>query len=472
MKSVSRKILDKPDAADGAPLPPSDVHSEQAVIGSILLDNDQFEKVSSMLRPEDFYVPAHQIIYGAIASLIASRNAADIVTVSKWLLDAKKLEDIGGHGYIAALCAETPHAVHVESYGRVVRDEAILRNLAKCAQEIQRNVYNREGLSAVEILSNAQQRIFELSKVHSKSAGLVHVGKSAAEALEQIAKVHEMGPDSLVGVPTGFTDLDDITSGLQRSNLIIIAGRPSMGKTTLAMNIAEFAAVKEKMTVAFFSLEMSDVELTMRMLSSLSSIDSKRIRDGNLGESKRETMENWEQLTAAVQMLEEAPVYIDSTTDISPVEIVARSRRLKHEVGLDMVIIDYLQMLQVHDMDSNRATELANITRSLKNLARELDVPVIALSQLNRNVETRPNKRPMLADLRESGAIEQDADVILFIYREEAYDPQTEDYGTAEINVAKHRNGETRKFKLTFLSQYTRFNDHANEDQVWKGAQS
>ncbi len=468
MESVGRNAPTTPAVEDGAPIPPSDLHSEQAVLGSILLDNEQYERVAAMLRPEDFYVPAHQEIYSAIQSLIQNRSAADIVTVSKWLSDTNKLEEIGS-SYLVALCTETPHAVHVESYGQVVRNESILRKLAKCARQIQRNVYNHGEKEAKEVLSDAQQLLFDLGKEQSENIGLVHVGSSAADALDQIAKMHKAGADGLVGVPTGFTDLDEITSGFQKSNLIIIAGRPSMGKTTLALNIAEFVAVKEKMTVAIFSLEMSSMELTMRMLSSLSSIDSKRIREGNLGDNKREKMENWEQLTGAVQMLSDAPIYIDATPDVSPFEIIARSRRLKHEIGLDLVIVDYLQMLQEKDVESNRATELANITRNLKNLARELDVPVIALSQLNRNVENRPNKRPMLADLRESGAIEQDADVILFIYREEAYDAETESYGTAEINVAKHRNGETRKFNLTFLNQYTRFADHIDQDRIWSG---
>ncbi len=460
MEAVGRNLPNEID--DGGFAPPSDRHSEQAVLGSILLDNSQYDRIAGVVCPADFYDPSHREIYSAIQSLVEDQDLVDIVTVANWLANVDKLEEVGGREYLFTLSAETPHYMHIESYAKVVRSHALLRNLAKSAQDIQRLVYNRGDKEAEEILSTAQQKLSLLSSSHGSSDGLLHIKDTTAEVLEHISLVYKEGRDSLAGLKTGFRDLDDITSGFQRSNLIIIAGRPGMGKTTLATNIAEYVAVNDKKTVAVFSLEMSTRELTTRLLSSLSSIDSKKIRDVEFG-NKAEAKHVWDKLSNAANMLETAPIYIDASTDVTPIEILTRSRKLHREHNLDLVVVDYLQLLQVKDAEENRSTELANITRSLKNLARELDIPVIALSQLNRNVENRPNKRPVLADLRDSGAIEQDADVILFIYRDEIYNEDTDDYGIAEINVAKHRNGETNKFKLTFFNQFTRFNDFIDD---------
>ena len=443
------------------PIPPHQIPAEQAVLGAIMMDNEQFEKVSGLLSVEDFYHQNHRLIYDAMLNLFSERQNVDLTTLPYKLERMGELENVGGVPYLASIQLETPHAVNTESYAKIVVDCSLLRRLLKSSQRIQQMVYNRDDTAVEKVLSDAQQLVYELGREFDRGDGLTHVKESANSAFTRIEELYnDPTLSSITGISSGFIDLDKLTSGFQRSDLVIIAGRPSMGKTALAMNVAEHAAIVDKMKVAVFSLEMPAIQLTMRSLSSLSSINSKLIREGKLGDG-REGEQNWEQLSNALNILNDTPIYIDATPGISPLEISARSRRMKREIGLDLIIVDYLQLLQMKDNESNRATELSNITRELKFLAKELEVPVIALSQLNRGVEQRPNKRPLMSDLRESGAIEQDADLIIFIYRDEVYKKDTEDYGLAEIIVAKHRNGDIGDVTLRFMREFTRFDNYS-----------
>lgn len=449
--------------------PPQQVDAERAVLGAVLINHEQLENVIGLLAAEDFYHHRHRLIYRSMIDLHRKHTKIDLLTMNDWLKRDGSLEEVGGTNYLAQIANETPNSINADSYAQIVRDCAILRNLLKRAEEIQRTVYERENESVDDILSRSQKMIFDLGKQFDNNADLLHIKDAADEAFKRILELYE-NPDKsgITGVPTGFTDLDDLTGGFQRSDLIIIAGRPSMGKTALAMNVAENAALEEKMKVAVFSLEMPAVQLSMRSLSSLSGVDAAKIRKAEFG-SGREEEQNWERLELAVKLLKDAHIYIDATPNVSPLQISAISRRMYRETGLDLIIVDYLQLLQMKDEQSNRATELANITRELKFLAKELDVPVIALSQLNREVESRPNKRPIMADLRESGAIEQDADVIIFIYRDEVYKADTKDYGTAEIIVSKHRNGDTGTIKLCFMKECTHFDNLSESNIVESG---
>lgn len=449
--------------------PPQQIDAERSVLGAILISGDQFEKVIGLLAADDFYQNRHRLIFRSMFSLYEQRVKIDLLTMKDLLERTGDLEEIGGINYLAEIADETPHSINAESYAQIVRDCAVLRQLLKSSEDIQRTVYERESEPVDEIMSKIQQMIFNLGKKYDKNAALLHIKDTAMLAFQQIEELYN-NPDksSITGVPSGFVDLDDLTAGFQRSDLVIIAGRPSMGKTALAMNIAENAAIQEKLKVAVFSLEMPAIHLSMRSLSSLSGVDAANIRKGELGDG-RKGEESWERLSHALNLLNDAQIYIDATPGISPLQISAISRRMYQETGLDLIVVDYLQLLQMKDNQSNRATELANITRELKFLAKELDVPIIALSQLNREVESRPNKRPIMADLRESGAIEQDADVIIFIYRDEVYKSDTKDYGTAEIIVAKHRNGDTGTIKLCFMKECTRFENLSDSNLAESG---
>ena len=448
------------------PIPPHQIDAERSVLGALLISNDQFEKVIELLAVDDFYQHKNRVIFESMSNLYRQREKVDLITMKDFLERTGELENIGGINYLAQIAHETPHSINADSYARIIRDCSILRQLLKSSQMIQNIVYSREDAPVDDIMSRVQHMIFELGKQHDKNAALIHIKDPANDAFRRIESLYnDPNQSNITGIPTGFADLDDMTSGFQRSDLVIIAGRPSMGKTALAMNIAEFAAIEEKLKVAIFSLEMPAIQLSMRSLSSLSSVNSNQIRKGALGEG-HEGMANWERLSHALNLLSEAPIYIDATPGISPLQISSISRRMKREQGLDLIVVDYLQLLQMKDDSSNRATELSNITRELKFLAKELDVPVIALSQLNREVEGRPNKRPLMSDLRESGAIEQDADLILFVYRDEMYTPDSKDYGTAEIIIAKHRNGDTGMVKLCFMKEFTRFENLADSSMM------
>ena len=442
----------------GPPTPPNNKYAEQALLGGILIDDSQFEKITGFLSPDDFFQQRHRLIFDAFKRLYSNSENFDVVTIRSSLEQSGHLEEAGGAEYLIELARETPYAGHTESYANLVYECAVLRRILKGAQQIQKLVFDAGDSPAEDILSKSQHLIYKIGENEKSIASLQHVKEPASEALTKIEELFQNpNKGNITGIASGFDRLDFITSGFQESDLIVIAGRPGMGKTALALNIAEHAAIKGKCRVAIFSMEMSAIALATRSLSSLSAIDSKCIREGDFGEGDQADM-RWSRLANAYNMLNEAEIYIDDTSGISPIDISARARRMARETGgLDLVVVDYLQLLQMESKENNRVTEVANITRELKFLAKDLEIPVIVLSQLSRAVEGRTNKRPVMADLRESGAIEQDADLILFIYRDEVYNQDSKDTGLAEINVAKHRNGDLGTFKLAFVKDCTRF---------------
>lgn len=430
-------------------LPPHNLEAEQSVLGSLLIDRDAVIRVASFLKPEDFFRSAHATIFQAIVDLYNRREPPDFVTVVDELERRERLDEVGGVAYITELMNAVPTAVHVEYYGRIVERTATLRRLIDAGSEIVRIGYD-ESLDIDEALERAEQAIFDVSQRRS-----TRDFTSIAEVLEQYfdkldAIQHQRG--TVIGVPTGFADLDKLTGGLQRSDLIILAARPAVGKTSFQLGIAHNAAVQYGKTVAIFSLEMSAEQLVQRLLAMETGVDSHRLRLGLINDDE------WDQISRAFGRLAEAKIFIDDTPSINIMELRSKARRLMAEHGVDLIIVDYLQLAQGRRAE-NRVQEISDISRSLKGLARELNVPVLALSQLSRAVEARTDHRPMLSDLRESGSIEQDADIVMFIYREDVYDPDTEKKGIAEIIVAKHRNGPTDTISLRFFDRTARFAD-------------
>ncbi len=437
-------------------LPPQALEAEQSVLGGLLLDNRRWDEVTELIAADDFYSHTHREIFRAVVALCEENHPADVVTVAERLEQDGRLDAVGGLAYLGTLARNTPSAGNLTAYARIVRERAILRNLIGAANDIVERAYRPEGRSPGEILDHAEQVIFEISSRDSRRrTGFMPIKGLLTQAIDRIEELFQ-SDSPLTGVPTGFSRLDEMTSGLQPSDLIIIAGRPSMGKTSLAMNIAENAAVGSRLPVAVFSMEMPGQQLAMRMIASLGRINAHRIRTGKLSD------DDWARLTSAVGLLNEAPIFVDDTPAMTPLELRSRARRIHREHGLGLLVVDYLQLMQATESTENRATEISNITRSLKILAKELNVPLIAMSQLNRSLESRPNKRPVMSDLRESGAIEQDADVIVFIYRDEVYNEDSPDKGTAEIIVGKQRNGPIGTVRLTFLGEYTRFENYAS----------
>jgi replicative DNA helicase len=437
-------------------VPPQSVEAEQSVLGGLLLDNQSWDRIADIITADDFYRREHRLTFNAIAALCEENSPADVVTVSEWLERSGELEHAGGLAYLGSLANNTPSAANIVAYAAIVRENSVMRELVRAAGEISGAAYSPEGRSANELLDYAEKRIFDISEKGHRRGDFQPLNTLLSKAVDRIDTLFR-SKSSITGVATGYTDLDDMTSGLQPSDLVIIAGRPSMGKTSLAMNIAENAAVGHKIPVAVFSMEMPGTQLALRMMASLGRINAHRVRTGKLDD------DDWPRLTSAVSLLNEAPIFIDDSPGLTPMELRARARRLKRENGLGMIIVDYLQLMQSTERnEENRATEISNITRALKGLAKELDVPVIAMSQLNRGVESRTDKRPVMSDLRESGAIEQDADVILFIYRDEVYNKDSPVKGTAEIIIAKQRNGPIGEVRLTFLGEYTRFENYTS----------
>ena len=434
-------------------VPPQSIEAEQSVLGGLMLDNRCLDQIGDKLDPEDFYRKEHQLIFKAISDLTVESKPADVLTVSEYLQNTGELAQAGGLAYIGTLAKNTPSTANVTAYAEIVRERSVMRHLLSVAGDISRAVYEPEGRSTVELLDFAERNIFAISEMGSRSGGFQPLTKLLSVAVERIDKLYQ-SDSPISGLPTGFTDLDAMTSGLQDADLIIVAGRPSMGKTSLAMNIAENVAVGQQLPVAIFSMEMPGEQLAMRMLASMSRINTHKIRTGKLND------DDWPRVTSTISLLAQAPIFIDDTPGLTPMELRTRARRLKREHGLALVLVDYLQMMQSFEGSENRATEVSNITRALKNLSKELNVPLIVMSQLNRSLEQRPNKRPVMSDLRESGSIEQDADVILFIYRDEVYNEDSVDKGTAEIIISKHRNGPTGTVRLTFLGQYTKFENY------------
>ena len=432
-------------------LPPHSVEAEQSLLGGLMLDQRAWDQVADVIAAEDLYRADHRLIFTAVASLVERNQPPDAVTVSEHLQRLGQLESAGGLGYLARLVQDTPSAANIRAYARIVRDHAMLRKLIEIGGDIAASAHATEGLTAAEIVDRAEQRVFQIAEHgQRRGSGFISLKQILPKTIDRIDFLSHSTSD-ITGVPTGFVEMDKITSGLQRGELIIIAGRPSMGKTTLAINIAENAALGNKVPAAIFSMEMSAEQLSFRMLASIGRIAQTRLRTGKLLE------EDWPRVDSAVSMMSDAPIFIDDSGALTPTEVRARARRLKREHGLGLIVVDYLQLMQVSGTVENRATEISEISRSLKALAKELDVPVVALSQLNRSVEQRQDKRPVMSDLRESGAIEQDADVILFIYREEVYERETPRKGIADIIIAKQRNGPIGEFHLTFLGEFTRF---------------
>jgi replicative DNA helicase len=438
-------------------IPPHSIEAEQAVLGGAFLDKEAWDKVIERVREEDFYRKDHRTIFRAISQLSEEGEPYDIVTVAEWLENHQLLDEAGGMRNLAALAENTPSASNISAYADIVRKRSILRQLISATTDINDTVFNPQGRTSEQILEYAEQTVFEIAERENQGRKSYHDIKDYLKgALERIDELfHKDSP--ITGIATGYDDLDMKTAGFQRSDLIIVAGRPSMGKTAFAINIAENAAIKGKESVAIFSMEMPGEQLAMRMMSSLGRIDQHKIRTGKLDD------EDWPRLTSSVSILQESRMFIDDTPALTPSELRARCRRISREHGLDLVVVDYLQLMQVAGTSENRATEISEISRSLKAMAKELSVPVIALSQLNRSLEQRQDKRPVMSDLRESGAIEQDADVILFIYRDEVYDEESVDKGLAEIIIGKQRNGPIGKVKLAFRGQYTRFENYVED---------
>ena len=438
-------------------IPPHSIEAEQAVLGGAFLDKEAWDKVVERVREEDFYRKDHRIIFRAISALSEDGQPYDIVTVAEWLENHQLLDDAGGMRNLAALAENTPSASNINAYADIVRKRSILRQLISATADINDTVFNPQGRSSEQILEFAEQTVFEIAENENRGRkSYQEIKEFLKEALNRVDELfHKDSP--ITGIATGYEDLDIKTAGFQRSDLIIVAGRPSMGKTAFAVNIAENAAIKGQHSVAIFSMEMPGEQLAMRMMSSLGRIDQHKVRTGKLDD------DDWPRLTSAVGMLQETRMFIDDTPALTPAELRARCRRISREHGLDLVVVDYLQLMQVAGTNENRATEISEISRSLKAMAKELKVPVIALSQLNRSLESRTDRRPVMSDLRESGAIEQDADVILFIYRDEVYDEESNDKGIAEIIIGKQRNGPIGKVKLAFRGQYTRFENLADD---------
>jgi len=449
----------KPTAelVSGSPkLPPQALEAEQSLLGGLLLDNRRSDEVTDAVGASDFYSQNHRLIFKAVLALQANNHPADVVTVSEWLEQNNALEDAGGLAYIGTLANNTPSTANILTYARIVRERSILRALISAANEISDNAYSPEGRTPREVLDRAEQMVFEISERDGKARqGFTTIQDLLTRSIDRIEELFE-SKETVTGIPTGFSDLDDMTSGLQRGDLVIVAGRPSMGKTSFAMNIAEYVAVEKSLPVAIFSMEMPGEQLAMRMLSSIGRINSNKIRTGRLGD------DDWPRLNSAVGLLDKAPMFIDDTAGLNPLDLRSRARRLMREHDdIGLIVIDYLQLMQSSESNENRATEISAMTRSLKMLAKELNVPVVVLSQLNRSLEQRPNKRPIMSDLRESGAIEQDADVIFFVYRDEVYNEDSDQKGVAEIIIGKQRNGPIGTTRLTFRGEFTRFENFA-----------
>lgn len=452
-RSNSQRVLNP----NTVKIPPHSIDAEQSVLGGLMLDNRAWDQVIERLHQDDFYRNDHRLIFRAMARLQEQSKPIDVLTVSEALREMHELEQVGGEVYLFELANDTPSAANISAYADIVRERSVLRQMIAAASDIADNAFNVQGRSIVELLDAAEQKVFAISEQGTRGSGPVNIKDYLAKTMDRIDTLFQSGT-AITGVPTGYHDFDDMTSGLQPSDLVIVAGRPSMGKTTFAMNIAEHVAIKSRLPVLIFSMEMPGEAIVMRMLSSLCRIDQLRIRTGKLAD------EDWPRISSTVSMLSDAPLFIDDTPGLSPAEMRARARRLAKEHGqLGLIVVDYLQLMQVPGNNENRTAEISEISRSLKGLAKELKVPVVALSQLNRGLEQRTDKRPVMSDLRESGAIEQDADVIVFIYRDEVYNENSPDKGTAEIIISKQRNGPIGKVRLTFMGQYTCFENFTRQ---------
>ena len=441
-------------------IPPHSMEAESSVLGGLLLDNKSWEQVADLLSEGVFYRYEHRQVYLSIQALINASRPADVITVYEHLQSIGKAEEVGGLGYLNALAQYVPSASNIRRYAEIVRERAILRKLVTASDEIATNAFNTQGKPVPQILDEAEQKIFQIGEEGSRlKQGFQSMDQLAVILLDRVNQMAD-SPNDITGVPSGFVDFDKMTSGMQAGDLIVLAARPSMGKTALAINIAEHVALNEGLPVAVFSMEMGASQLAIRIVGSIGRIDQQRLRTGKLNQ------EEWPRLAEAIEKLRNVSLHIDETPSLTPMELRANARRLARTCGkLGLIVVDYLQLMSGNTSSNNgdnRATEIGEISRGLKMLAKELQCPVIALSQLNRSVETRTDKRPMMSDLRESGAIEQDADVIMFIYRDDYYNKDSTEPGVAEIIIGKHRNGPTGTVKLAFLKPLTRFESLAS----------
>ena len=438
--------------------PPHSVEAEQALLSGIMLDSEAWDQVADAVTASDLYRADHRLIFNAIAELAELGQPPDAVIVAEHLSMQGSLEEAGGTDYLAQLVADSAGAANIRAYAQIVRDRAMLLQLIGAAGEIAASAYAPEGHEVAEIVDEAERRIFDVADRRQRiGAGFERVNELIEESWSRLRKLSD-SPNEIIGVATGFNDLDKLTAGFQNGDLVIIAGRPSMGKTALALNIAASAAAENRVCAGILSMEMSKEQIMFRLIGSIGRINQKRLRNGRLSD------DDWVRVQRSLDTLADAPLFIDDTPALKPTEVRARARRLKREHDLGLIVVDYLQLMQTGGYNENRNTEISRISQSLKSLARELNIPVVVLSQLNRSVEQRTDRRPMMSDLRESGAIEQDADVIIFIYREERYDPETRDKGLAEIIVAKQRNGPTDTVRLVYKGEFTRFENFVPED--------
>ena len=439
-------------------VPPHSIEAEQSVLGGLMLENVSWDKIADLVSADDFYRDDHRRIYHHISKLIEASRPADVITVGESLERSAELESVGGLGYVGMLTTNTPSAANIRRYAEIVRERSIMRKLAEIGTEIAASSYSPQGREARQLLDEAEAKIFRIAEAGARgNQGFNAIQPLLTQVVERIDMLYSRdNPSDVTGVATGFTDLDERTSGFQPGDLIIVAGRPSMGKTAFALNVAEHVALEGKLPVAIFSMEMAGTQLAMRLLGSTGRLDQHKLRTGRLDDN------DWPRLTNALGRLNDAPMFIDESAALTALELRARARRLhRQHKGLGLIVVDYLQLMSSTSQGENRATEISEISRSLKALAKELNVPLVALSQLNRSLEQRPNKRPVMSDLRESGAIEQDADVILFIYRDEVYNESSQDKGIAEIIIGKQRNGPIGTVRLTFLGQFTKFQNFA-----------
>jgi replicative DNA helicase len=439
-------------------VPPHSVEAEQSVLGGLLLDNLAWDRAGDLLTDSDFYRHEHRLIYAAIGALVAQSKPADVITVFEQLQSLGKAQDCGGLAYLNALAQSVPSAANMRRYAEIVRERSILRKLIAASDDIATSAFNPQGRAVSTVLDDAERQIFQIGEEGSRQRqGFQGIDKLVVSLIDRVQELHDNGAEEVTGVRTGFYDLDRMTAGLQKGDLVVLAARPSMGKTAFALNIAEHVAVQEGLPVLVFSMEMGASQLALRLVGSLGRIDQQHLRTGRLDSGE------WERLTGAVEQLSKVQLLIDETAGLTSSELRARARRMARQFGtLGLIVIDYLQLMSgSSNSDENRATELGEISRGLKSLAKELQCPVLALSQLNRSVESRNDKRPMMSDLRESGAIEQDADIIMFIYRDDYYNKDSKEPGVSEIVIAKQRNGPVGTVKLTFLKPLTRFDNLA-----------
>ena len=449
----------KPDKqVDTLKVPPHSIEAEQSVLGGLMLDNQAFDRVAELVVSQDFYTRTHKLIFEAMTALAEIGDPIDLITISESLEKNNKLAGIGGFAYLAEIAKNTPSAANINAYANIVRERAVVREMIGVANEIAEAGFNTEGRTSHDLLDFAESKVFKIAEQRTKSTeGPQSIHNILEKTVDKIEELYQSPQDGVTGVSTGYADLDKMTTGLQPSDLIIVAARPSMGKTTFAMNLAEHAAMTQDKPVLIYSLEMPSEQIMMRMLASLGRINQTKVRTGQLDD------DDWARLSSTMGLLmEKGKMYVDDASGLTPTDVRSRARRIARDHGgISMIMVDYLQLMRVPSLADNRTLEIAEISRSLKSLAKELKCPVVALSQLNRTLEQRADKRPINSDLRESGSIEQDADLIMFIYRDEVYNEDSTDKGIAEIIIGKQRNGPIGKVRLTFQGQFSRFDNYA-----------